>query len=211
MQAKNSYGYSPDSAVITLYAAWVPRVEDPPSTEVFNDQVAITWNSADPRGAVVTGYKIFLKQHDETPLDESDDVYVQAPSSCDGTSPEAMAYYYCYVSLFDTLAAPYSLVKGEEIVARIIATNSYGDSDFSPAGNGALQQLVPDAPINLTRDEDVTDASVIRFTWTEGLSDGGASVIDYDVYWDQGTGSWALLKEDVPETSYQTDFSIVTN
>lgn len=70
---------------------------------------------------------------------------------------------------------------------------------------------MPDAPINLTRDEDVTDADVIRFTWTEGLSDGGTPVIDYDVYWDQSTGNWELLLADVPVTNYQTDFPITTN
>jgi hypothetical protein len=42
------------------------------------------------------------------------------------------------VSLFDTIEAPYNLVKNEELMVKIIATNEYGDSDYSPAGNNGL-------------------------------------------------------------------------
>jgi hypothetical protein len=161
-----------------MLCAWVPAATDAPTTEVFNDQVLISWNEAVPHGATVTEYKIFIRQHG------TEEVLVVAPGSCDGTDEQTINEYYCWVSLFDLIEPPYNLVKGEEIQVSIVATNSYGDSDYSPLGNGALTQLVPDAPINLTRDEDVTDADVIRFTWTEGLSDGGTPVLDYDVYWD---------------------------
>jgi hypothetical protein len=64
--------------------------------------------------------------------------------------------------------------------------------------------LVPDAPIDLTNDPSVTTESVIRFTWSEGLSNGGTPVIDYDVYYNQGSsiGSWVLLEEDVLTAYY---------
>lgn len=61
-----------------------------------------------------------------------------APSSCDGTDEQTINEYYCWVSLFDLIEQPYSLVKNEEIQVSIVATNSYGDSDYSPLGNGAL-------------------------------------------------------------------------
>jgi hypothetical protein len=50
-------------------------------------------------------------------------------------------------------------------------------------------KLVPDAPINLVNDPTVTTDLRIRFTWTEGLSNGGDEVLDFSVYYDQGTGS----------------------
>jgi hypothetical protein len=53
-----------------------------------------------------------------------------------------------------------------------------------------LIQLVPDAPIDLTDDEDNTSATQISFTWNDGSSDGGAAVIDYSIYYDQSTGTW---------------------
>lgn len=37
VQSKNSYGYSTDSEVLTMYCAWVPEPPDAPVTEVFND------------------------------------------------------------------------------------------------------------------------------------------------------------------------------
>jgi len=67
---------------------------------------------------------------------------------------------------------------------KIISVNIYGDSVYSEVGYGALIQQVPDAPINLANDPTVTSDSVIRFTWSQGLSNGGAEVIDYSVYYD---------------------------
>jgi hypothetical protein len=49
-------------------------------------------------------------------------------------------------------------------------------------------KFVPDAPINLTNDEATTSETVIRFTWSNGSSNGGNTIIDYTVYYDQGTG-----------------------
>jgi hypothetical protein len=40
----------------------------------------------------------------------------------------------------------------EEIWAKIIATNVYGDSPYSSAGNNGLVKLIPDAPVNLIND-----------------------------------------------------------
>jgi len=43
---------------------------------------------------------------------------------------------------------------------------------------------VPDAPTTLANDATTTTDTVIKFTWTEGASNGGTAVIDYDVYYD---------------------------
>ena len=53
-----------------------------------------------------------------------------------------------------------------------MATNAYGDSAISDVGNGAIMVLVPDAPINLQDDPLTTSDSVIRFIWSDGVSDG---------------------------------------
>ena len=50
--------------------------------------------------------------------------------------------------------------------------------------------MVPDAPMNLVNDADTTSDTVIRFTWSDGANDGGTSVIDFSVYYDQGTGNY---------------------
>jgi hypothetical protein len=45
--------------------------------------------------------------------------------------------------------APFSLPWGSSIYAKIIATNVYGDSLISQAGNGGVIMTYPDAPISL--------------------------------------------------------------
>ena len=66
----------------------------------------------------------------------------------------------------------------------------YGTSVNSPAGNTAVIRDVPDAPTLLQNVEftylsaDTTTDQQIRFTWQDGATDGGAPVIDYDVYYD---------------------------
>jgi hypothetical protein len=66
----------------------------------------------------------------------------------------------------------------------IIATNVYGDSPYSEPGNNGLIKLIPDAPVNLLNDPVVTDAFSIKFTWEDGVSDGGRPIIDYRVFYD---------------------------
>jgi hypothetical protein len=67
---------------------------------------------------------------------------------------------------------------------------------------------VPDAPINLANDALTTTAAVIRFTWTEGASNGGRPVSSYSVYYDQGIGSYNLLEVGVTTASYTTSVAL---
>ena len=41
---------------------------------------------------------------------------------------------------------PFSLDWGSEVIAKIVATNAYGDSPESDEGGGAILIGVPDAP-----------------------------------------------------------------
>ena len=82
--------------------------------------------------------------------------------------------------MLDTLIVPpWSLVMNEEVWAKIIAINFYGESPFSYAGNTGLIKLIPDAPVNLVNDPSTTDDIKIRFTYEDGASDGGDAVIDF--------------------------------
>lgn len=66
--------------------------------------------------------------------------------------------------------------------------------------------MIPDAPVNLVNDESYTTDTVIRFTWNDGASDGGSPVLDYTVYYDEGTGSdnFVLLAESFLDSYYIT-------
>jgi hypothetical protein len=67
---------------------------------------------------------------------------------------------------------------------------------------------VPDAPISLANDPLVTTDTVIRFTWSDGSSDGGSSVIDYTVYYDQGTSTFVQLEDGVTSQFYLTSVTL---
>ena len=58
------------------------------------------------------------------------------------------------------------MIKDDSVYAEIISVNVYGSSVYSSAGNGAVIQLVPDAPIVLTNDPSTTTDTLIRFTWS---------------------------------------------
>jgi len=110
--------------------------------------------------------------------------YITDNTVCNGLSPTVIAATSCTIPLSTLYAAPYNLLKGFSINAKIVATNAYGSSAVSPSGNGGIVVFVPDAPINLADNTVVTSKSVIGFTWSSGASDGGQSVIDYTITYD---------------------------
>jgi hypothetical protein len=61
---------------------------------------------------------------------------------------------------------------------------------------------VPDSPVNLQNDPSVTRNNVLRFTWQDGSSDGGSSILDYRITYDQSTGNYITLASGVTENSY---------
>ena len=67
---------------------------------------------------------------------------------------------------------------------------------------------MPDAPVSLTNDPTVTTDTQIRFTWSDGASNGGNAVIDYAVYYDQGSDSFVLLDGAVTDQFYLTTVTL---
>lgn len=86
---------------------------------------------------------------------------------------------------------------GDSVFVKVTAINFYGSSEVSDAFNGAVMIVLPDAPLNLRDDPTHTTASVIGLQWDDGVSDGGANIINYAVSYDQGTSAWVDLATDV--------------
>jgi len=66
--------------------------------------------------------------------------------------------------------------------------------------------LVPDAPRSLQNDVTVTSDTKIKLTWQQGLSNGGAPITDFLVYYDSGAGAkqvGVVIKQE-----YVTDFEL---
>jgi hypothetical protein len=55
----------------------------------------------------------------------------------------------------------------------------------------------------------LTNAYQIKFSWTQGVSNGGTEVIDFNVYYDQGLSTYVLLAEKLT-SSYFTSTATLT-
>jgi hypothetical protein len=75
----------------------------------------------------------------------------------------------------------------------VLAYNLYGYSPESSVGNGAIILTYPDAPISLAETIASRTPTTISFTWSLGAANGGASVEDYRITYDQSTGDYVIL------------------
>jgi hypothetical protein len=73
------------------------------------------------------------------------------------------------------------LAWGSDIYAKLIATNFYGDSDLSEAGNGGVIVRVPDKPLNLDEVYSERTPTTLGLSWIDGSENGGLPVLDYQV------------------------------
>jgi hypothetical protein len=63
----------------------------------------------------------------------------------------------------------------------VSAKNLYGTSTESLSGNGAIILTNPDPPLNFVNNPKVTNSVQIGLTWNDGVSNGGAPVLDYTI------------------------------
>lgn len=73
-------------------------------------------------------------------------------TDCDGSLTSVISNEYCHVT-FTTLVDTYGFNGGEEVWAKVTASNLYGESALSVAGNTAVYTRVADPPTLLTEDE----------------------------------------------------------
>jgi hypothetical protein len=99
------------------------------------------------------------------------------------------------VPLSTLTSAPYLLITGDGVFAKVIATNVKGDSQDSQVGNVATIISAPDAPINLAENTSQRTPTNLGLVWSEGASNGGAPVTEYRIdYADRfGGGSFSVL------------------
>lgn len=75
----------------------------------------------------------------------------------------------------------------------MVAYNSYGDSNESSPGNGAVILTYPDAPTNVAEVYAERAATSLGLSWSQGSSNGGAAILDYSVSYVQGNDSYSKL------------------
>ena len=80
--------------------------------------------------------------------------------------------------------APFYLQWGQEVKFKVYATNIKGDSEVSELGGGAIILRVPDMPVALQNEPDITKGEQFGLTWVAGTEQGGAPIIDYQLNFD---------------------------
>ena len=126
VQARNEYGYSDDSATLTLLCAFIP---DPPltiTTTNTNELVTIQWDDPIANGYPIHAYRIFVLGHDGTTYSEE-----ISPLDCDGTLTDVVNNRQCTISLETLKISPFNLVKDESVWVKIASINTYGESILS--------------------------------------------------------------------------------
>lgn len=131
VESRNSYSYSPYSSTLSLYCGFKPEPPLTITTTNSNDVVVFNWDLPVNNGATVTAYKVYIKEKDT-------EVFTQETVTCAETTSTVVNDRTCSPSLTLLRAAPYNLVVFDPVVIKIVSVNSYGDSDISEAGDGAI-------------------------------------------------------------------------
>lgn len=93
---------------------------------------------------------------------------------------------------------------GSSVSATVVAYNAYGNSLNSTQGNGAVIITNPDSPLSLAENVATRGPTQIGITWSQGASNGGTSVIDYQVWITTGSNPYTLVASGVTLTQYVT-------
>lgn len=134
-------------------------------------------------------------------MQESDGVsYSLELNDCDGSKAAIRDARSCSVKVSVLMNAPYSLAWGDSVHAVVVAYNVYGSSIASQAGNGALIYTYADAPIDLTEIITARTPLSLSFEWRDGASNGGTSIIDYEISYDDDKG--ALFTANLVQRAY---------
>jgi hypothetical protein len=56
----------------------------------------------------------------------------------------------------------------------------------------------------------VTRKNVIAFSWSDGVSDGGAVILDYSVSYDQSTNNYVTLATGITTKSFTTTVTLTS-
>jgi len=88
----------------------------------------------------------------------------------------------CKITVFELVQSPFLYKVGDLLTVKVNAYNSIGVGP-SRESKQELNKIivVPDAPVQLTRDSSATTTSAAGLSWQDGASDGGTPVIDYRV------------------------------
>jgi hypothetical protein len=120
LQARNSFGLSAYSEEIELTVGYLPAKPDAPTSEVVQNLVKFTWTEPLSNGAPITAYKLLIRQQDEL-------TFTEALDDCNASEIAIVQALECTVPLDVLMTAPWNLVFGDAIYAKVSGINYYGE------------------------------------------------------------------------------------
>lgn len=141
--ARNIQGTGPQSDPTLVIAATVPAKMNTPVVTYQPGllyRVTFTMPSSGGTGVPIDAYEILFLH--------KDGLTFTAIAECDGTVQAVKDNLYCEANLASLVASPFLLVQGDQIIAKVRASNSVGWGAYSSYSyNGALVVAVPKAPL----------------------------------------------------------------
>ena len=122
----------------------------------------VVWSLTSDGGSSITSYIVLIQHADGTS-------YSTEPIDCDGTDPSIVLTTQCEIPISILRQAPFSLPWGSSVFAKVIAMNTYGNSEESSVGNGAVILTYPDAPVSLAEVYPERTKSSLGIEWSLGL------------------------------------------
>ncbi len=148
INAVNKYGNGVVSpTAVTIKAGQAPKVHSAadtnlPTTAVPSNSVyvQISWVAPTTNNFAIDKYQIQIKKSDGT--------YYEDLTFCDGSVATVISNLYCLVPMATLRAAPYNLVFGNSILARVQSHNARGWSGYS--ADSTTFATVQTEPVQMT-------------------------------------------------------------
>jgi titin len=204
---RNVHGDGAESDPVAILAATVPATMNAPTISVVSAHTSLQYRVSvvapysGGAGVAIDAYEVVFKYQDGSDY--------AANTECQGSTTTFKTDLYCDVSLSTFTAAPYNLQRGDEIIARVRATNVLGAGTFSADSTSttALTVSLPDdpaaAPIRVEVGSTETSI-VVNMPAITGDAAGGMTILSYSLEMDDGSGFTALVGDatDSVATSY---------
>ena len=189
MRVLNLQGWSSYSDMTPVIAASVPGSPSSITTSYDGSNVKIAWTAPSSNGgSTITSYTIKIKATDGN--------YYTDTSEWNGASSIVVSAAYCEVKMNTLTISPYSLVKGDLIIAQISATNVIGTGATSENSSGVTVLTVPSAPTSGPTRGSLTNKSQIEVNYPFDSSlNGGSTITSINLWWNRGANdnTWESL------------------
>ena len=90
---------------------------------------------------------------------------------CDGSDATVISNTACTIPATQLIGAPHSLPWGSQAAVKVIAYNSYGDSEESPMNSDVKLTALP-ADVTLSENMALRTPTQIGLTWSVGFIGG---------------------------------------